>query len=122
MAFQTVFVRMGGLLVLLMTVGQWRDIVNILISLAGEIWCLTRTGSMLEVCREQVRRRRRRRRPDCEQKQPNISAASLLASGKFPFNGAQGVSRPSLWGPHELSKRGRFALPSPHLQPKVWRF
>ncbi|KAK9391942.1 transmembrane protein 82 [Crotalus adamanteus] len=53
MAFQTVFVRMGGLLVLLMTVGQWRDIVNILISLAGEIWCLTQTRSMLEVCREQ---------------------------------------------------------------------
>lgn len=55
MAFQTVFVRMGGLLVLLMTVGQWRDIVNILISLAGEIWCLTRSGTMLEVCRKQVR-------------------------------------------------------------------
>ncbi|XP_058017479.1 transmembrane protein 82 isoform X1 [Ahaetulla prasina] len=53
MAFQTVFVRMGGLLVLLMTVGQWRDIVNILISLVGEIWCLTRSGSMLEVCRKQ---------------------------------------------------------------------
>uniref|UniRef100_A0A8C5S8Q3 Transmembrane protein 82 n=1 Tax=Laticauda laticaudata TaxID=8630 RepID=A0A8C5S8Q3_LATLA len=53
MAFQTAFVRMGGLLVLLMTVGQWRDIVNILISLAGEIWCLMRSGSMLEVCRKQ---------------------------------------------------------------------
>lgn len=69
MAFQTVFVRMGGLLILLMTVGQWRDIVNILISLVGEIWCLTRSGSMLEVCRKQVRRRTRRRRwLDCRQK------------------------------------------------------
>ncbi|KAL7976153.1 hypothetical protein Chor_008250 [Crotalus horridus] len=94
MAFQTVFVRMGGLLVLLMTVGQWRDIVNILISLAGEIWCLTWTRSMLEVCREQVRRRRKRL--DCGQKQPNLSAASLLASGKFPFNGAQGKRPPVL--------------------------
>uniref|UniRef100_A0A8C6YHR8 Transmembrane protein 82 n=1 Tax=Naja naja TaxID=35670 RepID=A0A8C6YHR8_NAJNA len=53
MAFQTAFVRMGGLLVLLMTVGQWRDILNVLISLAGEIWCLMRSGSMLEVCRKQ---------------------------------------------------------------------
>ncbi|KAM3824258.1 transmembrane protein 82 isoform 2-T2 [Vipera latastei] len=53
MAFQTAFVRMGGLTVLLMTVGQWRDIVDILISLAGESWCLARTGSMLEVCRKQ---------------------------------------------------------------------
>ncbi|ETE66131.1 Solute carrier family 25 member 35, partial [Ophiophagus hannah] len=54
MAFQTAFVRMGGLLVLLMTVGQWRDILNILISLAGEIWCLMRSGSMLEACRKQA--------------------------------------------------------------------
>ncbi|XP_025028195.1 transmembrane protein 82 [Python bivittatus] len=53
MAFQRVFVRMGGLLILLMTVGRWMDIANVLISLAGEIWCLARTGTMLEVCREQ---------------------------------------------------------------------
>ncbi|XP_063173555.1 transmembrane protein 82 [Candoia aspera] len=53
MAFQTVFVRMGSLLILLMTVGQWMDIVSVLISLIGEIWCLIWTGSMLEVCRQQ---------------------------------------------------------------------
>lgn len=48
---------MGGLLILLMTVGRWMDIVSVLISLAGETWCLIWTGSELEVCRQQVRRR-----------------------------------------------------------------
>uniref|UniRef100_A0A8D0L275 Transmembrane protein 82 n=1 Tax=Sphenodon punctatus TaxID=8508 RepID=A0A8D0L275_SPHPU len=55
MIYQTVFVRMGGLLILLMTVGRWMDIVNIFISLVGEIWCLVRAGIMLDICREQVR-------------------------------------------------------------------
>ncbi|XP_061457702.1 transmembrane protein 82 isoform X2 [Rhineura floridana] len=53
MAYQTVFVRMGGLLILLMTVGRWMDIVNVLVSLLGEIWCLTRAGIMLDICRKQ---------------------------------------------------------------------
>ncbi|KAH1175827.1 hypothetical protein KIL84_022352 [Mauremys mutica] len=53
MVYQTVFVRMGGLLILLMTVGRWMDIVNIFISLVGEIWCLVRAGIMLDICRAQ---------------------------------------------------------------------
>ncbi|XP_015268063.1 PREDICTED: transmembrane protein 82 [Gekko japonicus] len=52
-AYQTVFVRMGGLLILLMTVGRWTDVLNILISLVGEIWCLVRAGATLEICRKQ---------------------------------------------------------------------
>ncbi|KAM4703213.1 transmembrane protein 82 [Rhinophrynus dorsalis] len=53
MAFQTVFVRMGGLLILMMTVGRWADILHIIISLVGELWCLVHAGVMLEICREQ---------------------------------------------------------------------
>uniref|UniRef100_A0A8C5QKW6 Transmembrane protein 82 n=1 Tax=Leptobrachium leishanense TaxID=445787 RepID=A0A8C5QKW6_9ANUR len=53
MAYQTVFVRMGGLLILMMTVGRWSDILHIFISLAGELYCLFHSGVMLEICREQ---------------------------------------------------------------------
>nr|XP_056721441.1 transmembrane protein 82 [Euleptes europaea] len=53
MVYQTVFVRMGGLLILLMTVGRWTDILNVFISLMGEIWCLLRAGATLEICRRQ---------------------------------------------------------------------
>ncbi|XP_042333875.1 transmembrane protein 82 [Sceloporus undulatus] len=53
MAFQTVFVRMGGLLILLMTVGRWMDIANILVSLVGEVWCLAQARAMLDICRKQ---------------------------------------------------------------------
>ncbi|XP_075047399.1 transmembrane protein 82 [Mixophyes fleayi] len=53
MAYQTVFVRMGGLLILMMTVGRWADILHILISLVGELWCLVHAGVMLDICREE---------------------------------------------------------------------
>ncbi|XP_073457593.1 transmembrane protein 82 [Aquarana catesbeiana] len=53
MAFQTVCVRMGGLLILMMTVGRWADILHIFLSLIGEIWCLMYAGMMLEICREE---------------------------------------------------------------------
>ncbi|XP_072011413.1 transmembrane protein 82 [Engystomops pustulosus] len=53
MAFQTVFVRMGGLLILMMTVGRWADILHIFISLVGELWCLVHAGAMLDICREE---------------------------------------------------------------------
>ncbi|XP_075462034.1 transmembrane protein 82 isoform X2 [Ascaphus truei] len=53
MAYQTVFVRMGGLLILMMTVGRWADILHIMISLVGEMWCLISAGVMLDICREQ---------------------------------------------------------------------
>nr|XP_033777098.1 transmembrane protein 82 isoform X2 [Geotrypetes seraphini] len=53
MVYQTVFVRMGGLLILMLTVGLWMDILHIFISLVGELWCLIRSGIMLDICREQ---------------------------------------------------------------------
>ncbi|XP_015152657.1 transmembrane protein 82 isoform X2 [Gallus gallus] len=52
-AYQTVLVRMGGLFILLLTVGRWTDILHIFLSLLGELWCLLRTGVLLEACRQQ---------------------------------------------------------------------
>ncbi|XP_051895442.1 transmembrane protein 82 isoform X2 [Pristis pectinata] len=51
--YQTVAVRMGGLLILTLTVGRWIDVVHVLLSLFGEMWCLIRAGAMLEICRQQ---------------------------------------------------------------------
>ncbi|NXL05071.1 TMM82 protein, partial [Mesembrinibis cayennensis] len=51
--YQTVLVRMGGLFILLLTVGHWTDVLHVLISLLGELWCLLRAGVMLEACRRQ---------------------------------------------------------------------
>ncbi|NXV22739.1 TMM82 protein, partial [Cepphus grylle] len=48
--YQTVLVRMGGLFILLLTVGRWTDVFHVLVSLLGELWCLLRAGVMLEVC------------------------------------------------------------------------
>ncbi|XP_007905156.2 transmembrane protein 82 isoform X1 [Callorhinchus milii] len=50
---QTVCVRMGGLLILTLTVGRWVDVLHVLLSLLGELWCLIRVANMLEVCRLQ---------------------------------------------------------------------
>ncbi|XP_057289008.1 transmembrane protein 82 isoform X2 [Pezoporus wallicus] len=47
---QTVLVRMGGLFILLLTVGHWVDIFHVLISLLGELWCLLHARVMLEAC------------------------------------------------------------------------
>ncbi|NXW49211.1 TMM82 protein, partial [Nyctiprogne leucopyga] len=49
--YRTVLVRMGGLFILLLTVGRWTDVLHVLISLLGEFWCLLRAGAMLEACR-----------------------------------------------------------------------
>ncbi|XP_051493362.1 transmembrane protein 82 [Apus apus] len=51
--YQTVLVRMGGLFILLLTVGRWADVLHILLSLLGEFWCLLHTRVMLESCRRQ---------------------------------------------------------------------
>ncbi|NXF53754.1 TMM82 protein, partial [Oceanites oceanicus] len=51
--YQTVLVRMGGLFILLFTVGRWTDILHVLLSLLGELWCLLRAGVMLEACQRQ---------------------------------------------------------------------
>ncbi|NXC43325.1 TMM82 protein, partial [Penelope pileata] len=52
-AFQTVLVRMGGLFILLLTVGRWTDILHIFLSLLGELWCLLRAGVLLAASRQQ---------------------------------------------------------------------
>ncbi|XP_056364223.1 uncharacterized protein LOC130261728 isoform X2 [Oenanthe melanoleuca] len=50
LVFRTVLVRMGGLFILLLTVGRWTDILHVLVSLLGELWCLLRSGVLLESC------------------------------------------------------------------------
>ncbi|XP_039553497.1 transmembrane protein 82 isoform X2 [Passer montanus] len=49
-AFRTIVVRMGGLFILLLTVGRWTDILHVFVSLLGELWCLLRSGVLLESC------------------------------------------------------------------------
>ena len=51
---QTVLVRMCGLFVLLLTVGRWLDLLGILISLLGELWCLVGVRTLLDLCQIQV--------------------------------------------------------------------
>ncbi|NXE00950.1 TMM82 protein, partial [Chaetorhynchus papuensis] len=48
--FRTVVVRMGGLFILLLTVGRWTDILHVFVSLLGELWCLLCSGVLLESC------------------------------------------------------------------------
>ncbi|XP_069893123.1 transmembrane protein 82-like [Dipodomys merriami] len=50
---QTVLVRMGGLFVLLLTVGRWLDLLGILVSLLGELWCLLDVHILLDLCQIQ---------------------------------------------------------------------
>lgn len=50
----TVLVRMGGLFVLLLTVGRWLDLLGVLISLLGELWCLVGVRTLLDLCQIQV--------------------------------------------------------------------
>ncbi|KAM5270326.1 transmembrane protein 82 [Hipposideros larvatus] len=47
---QTVLVRMGGLFVLLLTVGRWLDLLGVFISLLGELWCLVGVRTLLDLC------------------------------------------------------------------------
>lgn len=51
---QTVLVRMGGLFVLLLTVGRWLDLLGVFISLLGELWCLVGVRTLLDLCQTQV--------------------------------------------------------------------
>ncbi|KAG8505626.1 Transmembrane protein 82 [Galemys pyrenaicus] len=51
---QTVLVRMGGLFVLLLTVGSWLDLLGVLVSLLGELWCLVGVRTLTDLCQMQV--------------------------------------------------------------------
>lgn len=48
LVFRTVLVRMGGLFILLLTVGRWTDILHVFVSLLGELWCLLHFRVLLE--------------------------------------------------------------------------
>ncbi|XP_038677579.1 transmembrane protein 82 isoform X4 [Scyliorhinus canicula] len=50
--YQTVGVRMGGLLILTLTVGRWADVLHVILSLFGEMLCLLQAGTMMEACRQ----------------------------------------------------------------------
>lgn len=50
---QTVLVRMGGLFLLLMTVGRWLDLLSIFFSLLGELWCLAGIRALIDLCQIQ---------------------------------------------------------------------
>ncbi|XP_036598403.1 transmembrane protein 82 [Trichosurus vulpecula] len=52
--YQTVFVRMGGLFILLLTVGRWLDLMGVVISLFGELWCLASSRVLLDLCQKQA--------------------------------------------------------------------
>ncbi|XP_053739635.1 transmembrane protein 82 isoform X1 [Synchiropus splendidus] len=69
-ALNAVVVRLGGLLVLMLTVGRWADVIHIVICFLGEASCLIPTLDLLDAaaCREEddyeerlkVQRQRRR--------------------------------------------------------------
>lgn len=51
----TVVVRLGGLTVLMLTVGRWADVLHILICFLGEASCLLPTMDLLDAASLQVR-------------------------------------------------------------------
>lgn len=50
----TVVVRLGGLMVLMLTVGRWADVLHILICFLGEASCLIPTMDLLDAASSQV--------------------------------------------------------------------
>lgn len=50
----TVVVRLGGLTVLMLTVGRWADVLHILICFLGEASCLLPTMDLLDAASSQV--------------------------------------------------------------------
>lgn len=50
----TVVVRLGGLMVLMLTVGRWADVLHILMCFLGEACCLIPTMDLLDAASSQV--------------------------------------------------------------------
>ncbi|KAM9686732.1 transmembrane protein 82 [Trichechus inunguis] len=77
---QTVLVRMGGLFLLLLTVGRWLDLLGILVSLLAELWCLAGTRTLLHLCQIQ----------DFPSQSPSVSVPSrrLLSAAAQPWSTA----------------------------------
>lgn len=57
-----VVVRLGGLMVLMLTVGRWADVFHILICFLGEAGCLIPTKDLLDAASSQVSESPRTRR------------------------------------------------------------
>lgn len=47
-------VRMGGLFLLLLTVGRWLDLLGIFVSLLGELWCIAGIRALIDLCQIKV--------------------------------------------------------------------
>ncbi|CAK6955009.1 transmembrane protein 82 isoform X2 [Scomber scombrus] len=72
----TVMVRLGGLMVLMLTVGRWSDVLHILICFLGEASCLIPTMDLLDATSSREEgdytdnvRREHRRRPQAQKKE-----------------------------------------------------
>ncbi len=50
----TVVVRLGGLMILMLTVGRWADVFHILLCFLGEASCLLPTMDLLDATSSQV--------------------------------------------------------------------
>ncbi|XP_004679402.1 PREDICTED: transmembrane protein 82 [Condylura cristata] len=67
---QTVLVRMGGLFVLLLTVGSWLDLLGVFVSLLGELWCLVGVRTLIDLCQIQDFPSQRPAAPVSDQRPP----------------------------------------------------
>ncbi|KAM3618240.1 uncharacterized protein V6R79_017823 [Siganus canaliculatus] len=71
----TVMVRLGGLTVLMLTVGRWADVLHILMCFLGEASCLIPTMDLLDAAATQEQedyediKRERRRRPQAQMRE-----------------------------------------------------
>ncbi|XP_053173435.1 transmembrane protein 82 isoform X2 [Scomber japonicus] len=72
----TVIVRLGGLMVLMLTVGRWSDVLHILMCFLGEASCLIPTMDLLDATSSREEedytdnvRREHRRRPQAQKKE-----------------------------------------------------
>ncbi|XP_037540268.1 transmembrane protein 82 [Nematolebias whitei] len=74
--FNAVMVRLGGLMVLMLTVGRWADVLHILMCFLGEAGCLIPANDLLDAASSQdeedftnYARRNRRQKPKTHQKE-----------------------------------------------------
>ncbi|KAK5863229.1 hypothetical protein PBY51_000275 [Eleginops maclovinus] len=72
----TVVVRLGGLMVLMLTVGRWADVLHIIMCFLGEAGCLIPTMDLLDAASSQEEedyreyvKREHRRRPKAQEKE-----------------------------------------------------
>ncbi|XP_031142638.1 transmembrane protein 82 [Sander lucioperca] len=72
----TVVVRLGGLMILMLTVGRWADVLHILMCFLGEASCLIPTKDLLDAASSQDEedytdyvQRERQRRPQAQEKE-----------------------------------------------------